>query len=91
MYKRQRQSWLRGEDGRLYLADRAPGDLLYSGLYRGYEAVSRRWGENATRRFYNPLIAPPTRYESGYTVGRDAGTLVVSTRNAVLDLSLIHI
>ena len=62
-----RQSWLRGEDGRLYLADRAPGDLLYSGLYRGYEAVSRRWGENATRRFYNPLIAPPTRYESGYT------------------------
>ncbi|MFY3147190.1 filamentous hemagglutinin family protein [Achromobacter xylosoxidans] len=84
-----RQSWLRGEDGRLYLADRAPGDLLYSGLYRGYEAVSRRWGENATRRFYNPLIAPPTRYESGYTVGRDAGTLVVSTRNAVLDGDLI--
>ena len=84
-----RQSWLRGEDGRLYLADRAPGDLLYSGLYRGYEAVSRRWGENATRRFYNPLIAPPTRYESGYTVGRDAGTLVVSTRNAVLDGDLV--
>lgn len=84
-----RQSWLRGEDGRLYLADRAPGDLLYSGLYRGYEAVSRRWGENATRRFYNPLIAPPTRYESGYTVGRDAGALVVSTRNAVLDGDVI--
>ncbi|WP_116522578.1 filamentous haemagglutinin family protein [Achromobacter insuavis] len=84
-----RQSWLRGEDGRLYLADRAPGDLLYSGLYRGYEAVSRRWGENATRRFYNPLIAPPTRYESGYTVGRDAGTLVISTRNAVLDGDLV--
>ncbi len=85
-----RQSWLRGEDGRLYLADRAPGDLLYSGLYRGYEAVSRRWGENATRRFYNPLIAPPTRYESGYTVGRDAGALVVSTRSAVLDGDLIN-
>ncbi len=84
-----RQSWLRGDDGRLYLADRAPGDLLYSGLYRGYEAVSRRWGENATRRFYNPLIAPPTRYESGYTVGRDAGALVVSTRNAVLDGDVI--
>ncbi len=84
-----RQSWLRGEDGRLYLADRAPGDLLYTGLYQGYEAVSRRWGENATRRFYSPLIAPPTRYESGYTVGRDAGTLVVSTRNAVLDGDLI--
>ncbi|WP_454695736.1 filamentous haemagglutinin family protein [Achromobacter aegrifaciens] len=84
-----RQSWLRGEDGRLYLADRAPGDLLYTGLYRGYEAVSRRWGENATRRFYNPLIAPPTRHESGYTVGRDAGALVVSTRNAVLDGDVI--
>ena len=30
-----RQTWLRGEDGRLYVADRAPADMLYTGLYRG--------------------------------------------------------
>ena len=35
--------------------------------------------ERATRTFYNPLIAPRQRFESGYTVGRDAGQLLVST------------
>lgn len=78
-----RQSWLRGVDGRLYEVSRAPGDVLYKGLYRGYELLSERWGN--TRHFYSPLIAPSRRWESGYTVGRDAGVLVIGTRNAVLE------
>ena len=82
-----RQSWLRGVDGRLYEASRAPGDLAYTGLYQGYEARSERWGQ--TRRFYNPLIAPLERFETGYTVGRDAGRLLVGTRGAVLEGELI--
>ncbi|WP_198299160.1 filamentous haemagglutinin family protein [Bordetella genomosp. 13] len=82
-------TWLRGEDGRLYSVDRAPGDLLYKGVYRGYEAMSARWGEDATRRFYSPLIAPASRFEPGYTVGRDAGALVVSTAGAVLEGRLV--
>ena len=32
-----RQSWMRGEDGRLYEVSKAPGDLLYQGVYRGFE------------------------------------------------------
>ena len=64
-------------------------DRAYTGLYQGYEARSERWGQ--TRRFYNPLIAPLERFETGYTVGRDAGRLLVGTRGAVLELSLIHI
>ncbi|KAA5662472.1 hypothetical protein F3G62_31725, partial [Pseudomonas aeruginosa] len=32
-----RQTWLKGSDGRLYEISRAPGDLLYEGIYRGYE------------------------------------------------------
>ncbi|WMD18154.1 filamentous hemagglutinin family protein [Achromobacter seleniivolatilans] len=79
-----RQSWLRGADGRLYEVSRAPGDLLYTGLYKGYEQTHERWGEKATRTFYNPLIAPRERFESGYTVGRDAGQLIVSTAAAQL-------
>ena len=79
-----RQSWLRGADGRLYEVSRAPGDLLYTGLYKGFEQVHARWGEKATRVFYNPLIAPRDRFENGYTVGRDAGTLVVATTKAQL-------
>ena len=74
-----RQSWLRGADGRLYDVSRAPGDLLYTGLYKGFEQVHQRWGDKATRVFYNPLIGPRTRFENGYTVGRDAGALIVST------------
>ncbi|MBB1175099.1 hypothetical protein, partial [Klebsiella pneumoniae] len=79
-----RQSWLRGADGRLYDVSRAPGDLLYTGLYKGFEQTHARWGEKATRTFYNPLIAPRERFENGYTVGRDAGQLIVSTNRANL-------
>ena len=78
-----RQSWLRGADGRLYEVSRAPGDILYNGLYKGYESHSERWGQ--TDYFYSPLIAPTRRQEAGYTVGRDAGQLVIATGNAVLD------
>ncbi|MGE8591564.1 MAG: hypothetical protein ACN6OD_19530, partial [Alcaligenes sp.] len=82
-------TWLRGEDGRLYEASRAPGDLLYQGVYQGWEALHPRWGEQATRTFHNPLIGPRTRFEPGYTVGRDAGKLIVATQNALLDGDLI--
>ncbi|WP_085683942.1 MULTISPECIES: filamentous hemagglutinin family protein [unclassified Pseudomonas] len=82
-----RQSWLRGADGRLYEVSRAPGDMLYSGLYKGYEDSSERWGQ--TRYYYSSLIAPRSRQESGYTVGRDAGQLVIGTTNAVLDGQLL--
>ncbi len=82
-----RQTWLRGEDGRLYELSRAPGDLLYSGIYQGFEDSSTRW--NQTRLFYNPLIAPQQRFEQGYTVGRDAGSLVVATQGALLDGRLV--
>ncbi|WP_186332161.1 filamentous haemagglutinin family protein [Bordetella genomosp. 13] len=82
-------SWLRGADGRLYNVSTAPGDILYTGIYNGYEATSARWGEKATRRFYSPLIGPRQRYEAGYTVGRDAGSLVVATTASVLEGELV--
>lgn len=78
-----RQSWLRGADGRLHEVSQAPGDMLYDGFYKGYEDSSERWGQ--TDYYYTPLIAPSTRVESGYTVGRDAGQLVIATGNAVLN------
>ena len=39
------QTWLRGADGRLYVADKAPGDVLYTGVYQGYEQRSARWAK----------------------------------------------
>ncbi|ROM69682.1 hemagglutinin [Pseudomonas brassicacearum] len=82
-----RQSWLKGPNGRLYELSKAPGDILYTGIYKGYEDHSQRWGQ--TNYYYNPLIAPRERFEAGYTVGRDAGKLVVSTRNAVLEGQIV--
>jgi len=73
---------LKGADGMLYNASTAPGDLLYTGLYRGFEDTHARWGN--TTFYYNPLIAPQRKLENGYTVGRDAGQLIVSTAHAQL-------
>ncbi|MGQ2995711.1 filamentous haemagglutinin family protein [Variovorax sp.] len=84
-----RLSWLKGSDGRLYEVSSAPGDLLYKGLYRGFEDEHARWGKNTTGYFYNPLIGPRERPENGYTVGRDAGRLVVATNNAVLEGTIV--
>ncbi|MCR6476351.1 filamentous hemagglutinin family protein [Variovorax sp. ZS18.2.2] len=80
-----RQSWLKGVDGRLYEVSNAPANVAYSGLYKGFEDAHERWGDKTTGYFYNPLIGPQSRLENGYTVGRDAGRLVVSTGAAVLE------
>lgn len=80
-------SWLRGADGQLYEVSSAPGDLLYTGIYQGYELNSERWGQKQS--WWNPLITPQSRLENGYTVGRDAGTLVIGTSNAVLEGDIV--
>ncbi|SFP34824.1 filamentous hemagglutinin family N-terminal domain-containing protein [Variovorax sp. PDC80] len=80
-----KQSWLKGADGRLYEVSSAPADVQYTGLYKGYEDAHKRWGDKTTGFFYNPLIGPQQRLENGYTVGRDAGQLIVSTGAAVLE------
>lgn len=76
------QSWLRGRDGQLYRLDDAPAEMLYDGLYQGYEVKQERWG--VTESFRNPLVAPGQRFDNGYTVGRDAGRLQVSSPTVVL-------
>ena len=80
-----KQSWLVGKDGRLYNLATAPGDMLYSGVYRGFENPHERWGKNTTEYFYNPLIGARERLENGYTMGRDAGRVIVGTKSAVLE------
>ncbi|UKI05516.1 MULTISPECIES: filamentous haemagglutinin family protein [Variovorax] len=83
------QSWLKGADGRLYEVSKAPGDLKYTGVYKGFEDEHVRWGKGTTGFFYNPLIGPQKRLENGYTVGRDAGVLIVGTKGAVLEGDIV--
>lgn len=80
-----RQSWLRGADGQLYRVDNAPGDLRYLGVYRGFELEHARWGKGTTESYATLFIAPGQRLENGYTVGRDAGRLIVSGPSVVLE------
>ncbi|MFT4172324.1 MAG: filamentous hemagglutinin family protein [Rhodocyclaceae bacterium] len=79
------QTFLKGADGNIYNASTAPGDLLYTGLYQGFETEHARWGSTTREAFYNPLIAPQRRLENGYVVGRDAGRLIVATQGALLE------
>ncbi|VVD78099.1 Heme/hemopexin-binding protein [Pandoraea iniqua] len=83
------QTWLKGADGRLYEVSSAPGDLLYTGIYKGFEDTHARWGDKATQYYATPFIGSTTRLENGYTVGRDAGRLVISTQGAVLEGGIV--
>jgi filamentous hemagglutinin family protein len=74
-------SYLLGSDGRLYTADDAPSYLTYS-LYDGFTVDHAHWG--VTDVYWNPLL-PRQVYEQGYTVGRDAGSLVLSTPTTIFE------
>ncbi|WP_413458380.1 filamentous haemagglutinin family protein [Herbaspirillum huttiense] len=78
-------TWIKGLDGRLYDINHASADIGYGGIYRGFEVEHARWGSTTTEYFYNPLIAPQRVLRDGYTVGRDAGALVISAPTAVLE------
>ncbi|QWA10751.1 filamentous hemagglutinin family protein [Sodalis ligni] len=79
------QTWLKGPDGQLYNVNSAPADLMYTGIFKGFEEVHARWGDTSTEYFRNPLIGPEQILQNGYTVGRDAGQLIVSSPTAVLE------
>ncbi|WP_168735268.1 filamentous haemagglutinin family protein [Pseudothauera rhizosphaerae] len=82
-----RTTWLKGGDGKLYAVQDAPADMLFIGVYQGFEDEHARWGQ--TDYYYNPIIAPPQRLENGYTVGRDAGRLIVGAPTAVLEGDIV--
>jgi filamentous hemagglutinin family protein len=77
------QTWLRDGEGRLHTLQDAPTELIYAGVYQGYEVDHERWGVQDA--YLNPIIAPRQRLENGYTVGRDAGRLIVDAPTAVLE------
>jgi filamentous hemagglutinin family protein len=77
------QSWLLGVDGHIYNVNTAPADIAYLGLYHGFVESHPRWG--ITKDWNNPLIAPLQIYQAGYTIGKDAGSLILSTPTAIFD------
>jgi filamentous hemagglutinin family protein len=80
------QSWLLGADGRIYNINTAPTSIQYVGLYQGFVESHPRWG--ITKDWMSPLIAPSQIFEAGYTVGKDAGTLMLSTPTSIFEGSI---
>jgi filamentous hemagglutinin family protein len=78
------QTYLIGSDGRIYNINNAPTYLTYS-LYNGFVIDHAHWGVKDT--YWTPL-RPQQVYQSGYTVGRDAGSLILSTPTSVFEGSI---
>jgi hypothetical protein len=76
-------SYLVGPGGAIYPVNTAPGNLVYGGVYNGVTISEPAWGVSTTYR--NPLIAPEMVYQPAFTVGRDAGTLALSTPTLVFE------
>ncbi|TAI65967.1 hypothetical protein CWO89_10660 [Bradyrhizobium sp. Leo170] len=74
-----------GADGRLYNINDARADMTFYGLGSGFIRKHERW--NVTEVWTSPFGRgrESVRWEEGYTVGRDAGRLILSTPTAVFE------
>lgn len=70
---------LLGSDGRYYSIEDAPSYLTYIIANNVFNVDHAKW--NVTESYYSPLTDRSTIYTSvdGYTVGRDAGRLILNT------------
>jgi filamentous hemagglutinin family protein len=77
------QSYLLGSDGRIYNVNNAPANVTYVGVYNGFSVDHSRWG--VTQTYGNVLSAPAQIYQPGYTVGRAAGSLTLSSPTSIFN------
>ncbi|WP_051334972.1 filamentous haemagglutinin family protein [Bradyrhizobium sp. Ai1a-2] len=78
-----------GSDGRLYNINNARADMTFYGLGDGFIREHDRW--KVTEVWTSPFGKgrESVRWEEGYTVGRDAGKLILSTPTAVFEGDII--
>ncbi|WJH41204.1 hypothetical protein N7E02_12170 [Aliirhizobium terrae] len=74
-----------GRNGRIYNLGDARADMTFYGLGNGFVREQDRWG--VTQVWSSPLGRGRTskQWHEAYTVGRDAGRLVLSTPTAVFE------
>jgi filamentous hemagglutinin family protein len=66
-------------DGQVYSIDDAPGGILYDGIAGGYTRKNAHWNISQTWTSILSRGSVTARWEDGYTIGRDAGQLILST------------
>ncbi len=74
-----------GSDGRLYNINNADANMTYVGLGEGFVVKNAHWGITAVWTSPFNRGRTTTRWEDGYTVGRDAGQLIISAPTSVLE------
>jgi filamentous hemagglutinin family protein len=87
-----KQSYLLGNDGRVYNVNTAPAYITYAGVFNGFVDNHPAWGVSQT--YANVLSDPAQIMEAGYTEGRNAGSLTLdsptSLFNATLDAGAVN-
>ncbi len=87
-----KQSYLLGDDGRVYNVNTAPAYITYAGVFNGFVDNHPAWGVSQT--YANVLSDPAQIMEPGYTVGRNAGSLTLDSPttlfNATLDAGVVN-
>ncbi|MGY3583556.1 filamentous hemagglutinin family protein [Bradyrhizobium sp. USDA 4341] len=82
-----RQTLLLGSDGRIYNADDAPANLTYVAVANGFIVNHAHW--NVLEVYLSPFGKGSSRWENGYTVGRDAGSLILATPTSVFEGTIL--
>ncbi|MBO9726055.1 MAG: filamentous hemagglutinin family protein [Novosphingobium sp.] len=81
-----RSTLFMGSDGKLYAAGQAPADVKLVSVGASFMRQHGRWGDRYNETFVNPFARTlSTRWEEGYTVGRDAGVLSLSVPTVVME------
>jgi len=80
-----------GEDGKLYDIGQAPAWMKMVAWGDGFVRKHDRWGEQYMQVWSHPLggTRNSRRWSDGYTVGRDAGKLILSAPTVVMEADIL--
>lgn len=80
-----------GADGRMYDVRNAPANMTFVAVGNAFMRKHERWGEQYTQVYSNPLFSRgnASRWEEGYSVGRDAGKLILSAPTVVMEAEIL--
>lgn len=85
-----RSTLFMGSDGKLYASGEAPAGVKLVAVGNAHVRKHERWGEAYTEVYTNPFSrVHVSRWEEGYTVGRDAGTLALSVPTLLMEGTVI--
>ncbi|MEW6641755.1 MAG: filamentous hemagglutinin family protein [Pseudomonadota bacterium] len=86
------QTYVLGSDGRIYNIASAPANLTYTAVVNGFVVQHKQGGkvdQRLTEIYASPLGFGGSVWQDGYTVGRDAGKLILSAPTAVFEGDIV--